>query len=46
MLKGAQGGFEVIFERIDRVEYQVVEELLAQLVPKMLDRVEFWCLRR
>jgi hypothetical protein len=42
MFQGAQSGFEVIFERIDRVEYQVVEEFLTQLVPKVFYRVEFW----
>ena len=33
-------GFEVIFERVQAVEDMVVEALLAQFVPDVLDRVE------
>src|SRR5665213_1746252 len=36
----------MILERIEAVEDAVVKSLLAQLVPDVLDRVEFGCVRR
>jgi hypothetical protein len=35
----------VIFECINAVEHAVVEELLAQFIPEMLNGVQFWGLR-
>jgi hypothetical protein len=37
-----KGLFEVILQGIDTVEDAIVERFLAQFVPKMLDRIQFW----
>ena len=42
----AKSGFQMVFQSIEAVEDAVVEGLLAQVVPKMLDRIEFRRVRR
>ena len=44
-LEVSERDFEVIFQRVEAVEDPAVESLLAQLVPDMLDRVEFGAYR-
>ena len=36
-----QSGLEVVFKRIEAVEDAVVERLFAQVIPEMLDRIQF-----
>jgi len=36
-----QNGLEVVFKRIEAVEDAVVERLFAQVIPEMLDRIQF-----
>ena len=38
--------FEMIFERVNTVEYAIVERLFTQVIPEMFDRIEFRRVRR
>ena len=33
--------FEMTFERINTVEYTIMERLFTQVIPEMFDRIEF-----
>ena len=37
-----EGVAQVVFECVDRLKDTVVKPLLAQLIPEMFDRIEFW----
>jgi hypothetical protein len=42
----AQGDFQVAFQEVEAIEDAIVERLLAQIIPEMLNRIELWRVRR
>ena len=42
----AESGFQMVFQSVEAIEDAVVEGLLTQVVPKMLDWIEFGRVRR